>query len=86
MAVSPSERVTTRPRTTTRGGEKVGPAKKVVVPTPPEGMPPRIEGLVPLSYGNEVFIYLKEGDRKTREKLAEIARKFLDIYVESGEQ
>jgi len=36
-------------------------------------------------YGDSIIIYLKKGDRNTRERIAKTAKQFIDIYVEEEE-
>ena len=43
------------------------------------------EGMQPITWGDSIAIYLKKGDRATREKIAKLAKQFIDIYVEEGE-
>lgn len=42
------------------------------------------EGMHPIVWGDSIRIYLQKGDKSTRAKIADIVKKFLDIYVESG--
>lgn len=43
------------------------------------------EGMTPLRYGNKVLMFLQKGDRSTRQKVAKIAKQFIDTYVEEEE-
>jgi hypothetical protein len=40
------------------------------------------EGMIPLRYGDRFILFLQKGKRKTREKIAKIAKQFIDTYIE----
>jgi len=42
-------------------------------------------GMIPLQYGDKFILFLQKGDRKTRQKVAKIAKKWIDTYVEEEE-
>jgi len=43
------------------------------------------EGMHESRWGNDIIICLKKGDRATREKIANTARKLINMYVEEEE-
>jgi hypothetical protein len=43
------------------------------------------EGMVPLRLGDRFILFLQKGKRKTREKIAKIAKQWIDTYVEEEE-
>jgi hypothetical protein len=44
------------------------------------------EGMHESRWGNDIIICLKKGDKATREKIANTAKKLIDMYVEEEEQ
>lgn len=40
----------------------------------------------PITWGENIRIYLKKGDKAVREKIAKLAKQFIDIYVEEGDE
>lgn len=37
-------------------------------------------------WGDDILLYLKKGDRKTREKIAKFAKRLIDMYVEEADE
>lgn len=55
------------------------PPKKEYVPKVPKDMHES-------KWGDEILIYLRKGDKKTRQKTARIAKRLIDMYVEEAEE
>ena len=50
-----------------------------------EGIPMVLEGMQKLEYAGRFLMFLRKGDRSTRERVAKIAKQFIDTYVEEEE-
>jgi len=48
-------------------------------------MPMVLEGMQKIEYGDNILMFLRKGDKSTRERIANTAKKFIDIYVEEEE-
>lgn len=60
--------------------------------SPGEGKGPKApiaeapEGMHQSTWGNDIILYLRKGDRKTRERIATQAKKLIEMYVEEEEE
>lgn len=46
----------------------------------------QIAGMHPIAWGDSIRIYLKKGNKAEREKIAKLAKQFIDIYVDDSEE
>lgn len=79
----PKKIVERPPKTSKQSGQ---PGSAGGIGAKPEGNYALIpEGLHESRWGNDTIIFLKKGDRAAREKIANTARKLIDMYVEEEE-